>query len=135
MSRDLKIYLALWRKLIREQEKLPVEIVFPTTQQAASFRIGMFKALKPYRHNGRLDMELSQAADLITIKKMNGCVITFDHRTTDTMLDSVVQQMGLSKELLKRSEAEMLEAAAEQSLREALDGVPEPRSTPFFERD
>ena len=62
LSREKRIYLAIWRKAWRDQvETLTVNM--PNKSLALTVRMSMYRTIKPYRTGDLFDDELRMAAD------------------------------------------------------------------------
>ncbi len=65
ISREYRIYLALWRKALHSPE--PVQIMTANFNMAVAMRQGMYRAIRPFRHGEMHDVELLQAADKFVV--------------------------------------------------------------------
>ena len=165
VSRETRIYLALWRRAVA----VPFELKLASPKLAAQFRLACYRALSPYRTNG-LDPELARASEEVSlaISPLDPCILVFEQKRLRTAADEIASQLGLTDEDLFTAEergtierlAEFIQPAApaapamasplpeqSQSFRTVADrsliaessppapAFPAPRSTPFYSRD
>lgn len=69
ISREYRVYLAIWRKAYHERDKglEPIAINASTYNLAISMRQGLYRAIKPYRYGEAFDPELQQAVELFVV--------------------------------------------------------------------
>ena len=132
LSREARIYLALWRKTATEPEGF--EVKFPTESLAISARQGLYRAIKSFRNRPDLDPILAEAADkfVVSIDQAN-CTIYLTPRKTLEVLESQLALLGISEEDLSTAEERKINSSM-QTLLENLE-KPETTSTPFYSRE
>jgi hypothetical protein len=77
LSREKRIYLALWRKAQREQT--PISFKVRDKDTGLSIRMAMYRTIKPYRQGTEIDEELYKAAQnfvLVTKESPSRIIIT-----------------------------------------------------------
>jgi hypothetical protein len=150
ISRETRIYLALWRKAYRERDNPacpPVSITATNLSQAISMRQGMYRAIRPYRYGEAFDPELNSTADLFVVSMPNvpsvdrgkPCKLTFKERKNLDELEKQLMDLGLDAEDLLTSE----EREANASLQALMEPeAPKPlkvghriSQTPFYTRE
>lgn len=140
ISREARVYLALWRKAYNERDSNlpPVTINASTYAMAISMRQGMYRAIKPYRSGLEFDHELTQAAEVLVPmipKEPNASgqyQLIIKPRNTLTELEAQLAALGLSDDDLKLSEERIAELALSQFIEQPTSELtPE---NPFFKR-
>ena len=61
ISRENRIYLAIWRKVAGMEDDLTIKLTSHT--EAVSMRLGLYRAMTPYRSGDMTDPELAAVAD------------------------------------------------------------------------
>jgi hypothetical protein len=144
-SREYRIYLAIWRKALRDSSDPSLPLV---TVNASSFSIalamrqGMYRAIRPYREGEIIDRELAEASDkfvLSVIKQDDGAkihTITVKPRSTLSDLERELLALGIDEADLSTTEEATAKKMMESIMAPEAD-VPElPRkSTPFYTRE
>ncbi len=62
ITREYRIYLAIWRKALLHPEET-ISIKLPTYNLALTTRMGMYRAIRPFREGTLFDDELALAAE------------------------------------------------------------------------
>lgn len=125
LSRETRIYLAIWRKAWRERDITylpPVEVTAANFSMAISMRQGMYRAIRPYRYGQAFDPELNQAADMfvITLPKVKKsdygkpCKLTVRERKNLTYLENDLVNLGLDEEDLLTADERAVNASLEK---------------------
>lgn len=137
LSREYRIYLALWRKAIRGDASELV-IKCPNRHMAVMMRQGMYRAIKPFRNSIEADSELFRAAEKYVVHLISNEDKYDEHRLVfreRLALGILNEQFDFTEiELLAGDERVMFDKA--EAIREKTD--PEKvskRSTPFYERE
>lgn len=143
-SREYRIYLAIWRKALRDSANPalpPVTVNASNFSLALSMRQGMYRAIRPYREGELIDRELVEAAEKFVVSAVRGedptkvHALTLKPRSTLSELERELLALGLDEGDLATTE----EAAAKkhlESLMEPEELLLAPRkSTPFYTRD
>jgi len=136
LSREARIYLAIWRKAYHEREKVdPVSITASSFQTALSFRQGLYKAIRPYRFGEKFDNELQKAAELFVIgiiKQEDPAQphkIILKKRITLNELETELLNLGLDESDLLLPEEKLFNSELVEKAE-----APKP-SNPFYTRD
>ena len=143
MTRETRIYLAIWRKAWKEKDLgLPPVVVKASSRSTLlSMVTAMYRAIKPYRDSkpGFEDSELSRAAEGFIISAPKPApgqphVFTMKERKTLLDLEAELAELGISEEDLMTAE--------ERIQRDSLAEFLQPETKPalraknlFFERD
>lgn len=131
LSREKRIYLAIWRKVWKEQ--LPsLTVKMPDYNLAMSVRMSMYRTIRPYREGTLLDNELRMAADqyVLCLQKSPPAIVVTLRKTADAA-EAAFADLGLDEmDLLSEEEASLLKIA--ESITEDL-AHPEPN--PFYSRE
>lgn len=150
LSREARIYLAIWRKAFRERNSphLPaVEITAANYNMAISMRQGMYRAIRPFRYGEMFDSELNLAPDLFVVvlpkieKSDRGkpCKLVLVERKNLGYLEAELLNLGLDEADLLTQEEKMVN----QSLEKLMQPEPTPvlkvgsriSQTPFYTRE
>lgn len=137
VSREYRIYLALWRKAFQSGEEIKVKC--SNFAMAVAMRQGMYRAIRPFRRGEANDHELQQASEkyVIYMEKAGAPssphFLIFKERKALAELEGMWEDLGIDEEDLllgdERALSDELTALIE-------DGAPIPRpSTPFFSRE
>lgn len=141
ISREHRIYLALWRKAYLEPEK-PVKIKCRDRAMAIAMKQGMYRAIRPFREGKALDETLHKASEKYVIyckplEDPNAIHwLEVRERVALAALESVWDELGISEEdLLVGEERSIMERFSK--LTEEADEKIETQETkpnPFFQR-
>lgn len=139
VSREYRIYLALWRKALKSPE--PVRIRASCLSMAIAMRQGMYRAIRPFRVGQANDEELLQASEKFVVYLNKGELASDPHflvlneRMALSELEMEFDLLGIDEEDLLLGD----ERNIANSLKHLIDGAPaEPvplRFTPFFTRE
>lgn len=140
LSREYRIYLAIWRKAYRERDlDTPlVTVNSANLSTALSLQSGMYKAVRPYRSGEAFDPELQAAAETFVVALPRHVDSSIPHaivlkpRSTLTELEAELEALGIT-------EADLLDPE-EQKAVESIQTLIEPEaskrpSNPFFTRE
>lgn len=138
LTREYRIYLALWRKAERERETPhpAVSLRVPTRSLALAVRTGMYKAIKPYRDTIAHDEELLAASEHFVVSSSQdpdgSYTITLMPRLSLTELDAQLDALGLTEDDLALPEEKSVPKLLEELMapKEATTRV-----TPFYTRE
>lgn len=140
ISREYRIYLALWRKAFLHSET-PLIIHASNFSMAVAMRQGMYRAIRPFRNGLLNDEELRQAADKYVIylhkagSKDSPHDLEFRQRLTLAELELSFDSLGLDEEDLAFGD----ERAALHSLQKFMETAPNEDKplavTPFYVRE
>jgi hypothetical protein len=139
ISREYRIYLALWRKALNSPEGAPtISIKCPNLHSAVAMRQSMYRAIKPFRAGTQSDSELQKAADKFVLylvqaeKAAEPHFIEFRERKSLTILEAAWDSLGIDEEDLLVGD----ERSITEKLHELMDKVPDQvRKTAFYERE
>jgi hypothetical protein len=130
-TREARIYLAIWRKAYDQREDptaSPIVINCSSPNMAIKHRLGLYRAIRPYREGKLLDYALSKASESFVVT-INGLEVSLQPRKTLLDLEASLADFGISEEELLLPE----EREAAKSLESLLDGPALPRKTnPFY---
>ena len=133
ISREYRIYLALWRKATVSAEIVSIRV--SSYSMAIAMRQGMYRAIRPFREGTLIDNQLQKAAENFVVylpkePDEDGIYwLKLMPRAALAELDSMLGELGLEENDLLLVE----EKAVQETLQELLN---EPaRSTPFYERN
>lgn len=133
LSREARIYLALWRKATETPEGF--EVKFPSLTTAISARQGLYRAIKPFRNRSDKDPILAEAADKYVVTLRNEPpALYFSPRQTLEILENQLESLGLSESDLLDPEELNLHRSAQRLIDQAAP-TPSDRSTPFYTRE
>mgnify|MGYP003577595032 CR=1 FL=1 len=136
ISREYRIYLALWRKAYLSEE--PVSVKTPNFAMAVAMRQGMYRAIRPFRNGVMLDNDLLNAAEKFVIylvradSKDEPHFLEFRKRMTLDTLTDMWDDLGIDEEDLLLGDERKIDKALKASLNKT---APKPTKTPFYERD
>lgn len=138
LTREQRIYLAIWRKAYDLSDSQPLVINCSTKAMAIKQRLGLYRAIRPFREGRIFDEGLRLASERLVLV-MKGSdetpwTITFSPRQTLSELELQLHDLGLSESDLLTTEEKLANAAIEE-LVEKPSGQIDRRSTPFFTRD
>lgn len=132
LSREKRIYLAIWRKAWREQaETLTVKM--PNESLALTVRMSMYRTIKPYREGALFDDELRMAADkyVLVIQKSPPAIV-LTHRKSADAAELAFADLGLDEmDLMTEEEVAAMKAA--ETVTKSLGSGHQPN--PFFTRE
>lgn len=147
LSREYRIYLAIWRKAQREiaTAKLsPVVIHASNFSTALAIRQGMYRAIRPYREGHAIDEELRLASENFVISciakedKSSVHTLTLKQRSTLSELEREILALGIDDADLLTLEEKLAQASLGEFLSSptgpAVEFMPK-RSTPFYTRE
>lgn len=110
MTRLDRIYLALWRKAVQNSGLV---IRLPDKALALSMRLGLYRAIRPYRSGKLYDEELYQALSTLVIKVVENnkkITIEFIERPVLYLLEDQLTDLGIEEnDLLLPEEKEQYE--------------------------
>lgn len=137
ISREYRIYLALWRKALKQDEI--VRINCSDRNMAIAMRQGMYRAIRPFRYGQLQDHELITAAEKFVVflggsKEDNSGWLELRPRLTLSEMEGMFDDLGIDEEDLLLGD----ERAANQSLQKLLassDPAEAPRKTTYYERE
>lgn len=136
ISREYRVYLALWRKAIQTGEVPPIKC--SSLHMAVAMRQGMYRAIKPFKLGEVNDEELVRAAEKYVVHLVRGESKSSPHflelreRKALSELEAQWAELGIDEEDLQVGD----ERNVGEKLKELLEQPGEPvRSTPFYERE
>jgi hypothetical protein len=140
ISREYRVYLAVWRKAFQERDKGldPVAINASTYNLAVSMRQGMYRAIAPYRHGEAYDPELSQAVELFVAflpkePTASGLFqVILKPRHTLTELELQLADLGIGESDLLTESEKLAEKSLETLLGTGVSSHQQPN--PFYKR-
>jgi len=143
MAKDLsqlnRIYLALWKKAYEEKDLglKPITINASNFSVATSMRVGLYRAIRPYRNREAFNSVLEAAAEYIvpTLAKpednSDPCVITFLPRKSLSELELQLQSLGIGEADLQTPEEKQIN----EDLKLLAEKPEVRKSNPFFKRE
>jgi len=136
ISREYRIYLALWRKAFLTDTELTIKA--SNLSMAVAMRQGMYRAIRPFRNGQANDNELREAAEKFIIflvkadEKNDPHFLQIRRRATLSELDAMFDTLGIDEDDLLLSD----ERKINESLKKiAAEKLPRQVKTPFFTRD
>lgn len=118
ISREYRIYLALWRKAYTQPANAePIIIKCSSRNMAISMRQGMYRAIRPFRNEQMNDEQLKNAAEKFVVYLSKEHHLELKPRTTLEALDSMFDELGIDEEDLLLGD----ERGADRSLSKFLD--------------
>jgi len=132
LSREKRIYLAIWRKAWREQvETLTVNM--PNESLALTVRMSMYRTIKPYRTGDLFDDELRMAADkYVLVVQKSPPAIVLTHRKSADAAEAAFADLGLDEMDLMTDE----EIKAMTTAQKVTESLASPHiANPFFKRE
>ncbi len=136
ISREYRIYLALWRKAFKLNET--VRFQASTWAMAIAMRQGMYRAIRPFRTDAMLDQELREAAEkfVVVIEKQPDPKvphwIVIKPRMTLSELEASLHDFGLDEDDLLFGDERLIDHALQDLIEE--EAAP-PKATPFYQRE
>lgn len=105
LSREYRIYLAIWRKAYREKDSgsEPVSITVSSHSTALTVRSGMYRAIRPYRTGEAFDDELRKASEafVVSVHKnpdpLSAHQLILKPRLSLTELEAELANLGLDE--------------------------------------
>jgi hypothetical protein len=97
LSREKRIYLAIWRKAWREQVET-LTVTMPNESLALTVRMSMYRTIKPYRQGDLFDDELRMAAEkyVLVVQKSPPAII-LTHRKSADAAELAFSDLGLDE--------------------------------------
>ncbi len=138
ISREYRIYLALWRKAIQSPET--VRIKASSFAMAIAMRQGMYRAIRPFRNGQMNDEQLRDASEKFVVYLEKNPDPKEEHhlilkaRAALSELEASFDTFGIDEEDLLFGD----ERDTRHSLAEFLDETPAVKpitSTPFYSRE
>lgn len=134
LSRENRIYLAIWRKALRDKDTNPLTINCSSFKIALRQRVGFYRVIRPYRNGEAYDSELATAAEQVvptlSPKSDGPATITFLPRKSLELAEAIFADLGLDdSDLLSQEELDSIRAADQ-----ALGTLMPPRANPFYTR-
>ena len=143
LTREARIYLALWRKALKSPDE-PVSITVSSYSTALTVRSGMYRAIRPYRFGEAFDAELQKAAEQFVVSVTKNPDPTTPHklilkpRLSLSELEAEFHNLGLDEDdLLLEEERAVNKKLAEfitPETGEAPKAAPR-KSNPFYSRE
>ena len=137
MSKDLprekRIYLAIWRKVWREQlEQLHIKM--PSYNLAMTVRMSMYRTIQPYREGALHDDELKMASEkyILALQKEPPAIIVALRKTAE-VADLIFADLGLDEADLM-TEEELSSLRAVEAISEGM-AAPLTNENPFYTRE
>lgn len=114
LTRESKIYLAIWRKAAAESG---LTITLSSPVEAQSVRMAMYRAMTPYKNDPNLEPSLSEIGAKMSLVWHRGeSVLHIRDRVTLTSAERLAEQLGLDDDDLLTDSERRMKAAAERSL-------------------
>lgn len=143
LSREARIYLAIWRKAYREKASIiPVTFSVSSYSMALTVRNNMYRAIRPYRFGETLDEELRKASEafVVSVSKnpdpLSAHQITLKPRLSLTELEAELTNLGLDEaDLILPEEAALNSKLSEFITPETPAPKPPRRGNKFYTRD
>jgi hypothetical protein len=117
ISRENRIFLALWRKAIRKEE---VRLKCLSDNQAITTRLAMYRAIKPFRMDEFEDPELYDAANRLAIR-IEGSDIIIVEKTSTITAEAAMLQFGLTEDDLLTPEERVAQSRMEEQLEKLIE--------------
>ena len=140
ISRENRIYLAIWHKAYLNREKPEsVTVTASNFNMAVALRQGMYRAIRPFRNGESIDEELRQAAEHFVVYISREDSPTVPHklllkpRLTLTELELSLSSLGLDEEDLLLTEERALSSELQALMTES--SKPARPSNPFYTRE
>jgi hypothetical protein len=139
ISREYRIYLALWRKALLNPDET-VRIKAPTFSMAVAMRQGMYRAIRNFRNGEASDNELQRAAEKYVVYLEKASAKEDPHwlelrdRKTLAALDGMFGALGIGEEDLLLGDERTISSQL-RDLMEPDDKPTERTKTPFYQRD
>lgn len=129
-SREHRIYLAIWKKAGLMEEDLMIQL--KSYNQAVSMRLGMYRAIQPYRTGKATDPELASVAETYAIHVPTGeNILIIRKKVNLSAAEILMADLGI--------EESDLETFEEQEMRSRLSNIMDETdqseaSNPFYSR-
>jgi hypothetical protein len=139
ISREYRIYLALWRKAVKSPEM--VSITTKDFSMAVAMRQGMYRAIRPFRNGQAVDEELRMASERYVIylikaeDKHEPHFLELRPRMTLAALEASWDALGIDEEDLLLGDERKADASLERLLKESQAPEAKPAPTPFYTRE
>lgn len=142
LSREYKIYLALWRKAELEKDNdppTPIVLEASSFSVALAIRTGMYKAIKPYRDGGVYEEVLTKAPQSFIVSAIKGppAQVVISPRASMILLEAELARLGIAEEDLVSpaeravgEELRQLTKPPSEALRNTISGP-----NPFYTRE
>lgn len=141
LSREYRIYLAVWRKAYKQKDNPihpPVTLHASSLSTALTMIRGMYRSIKPFRTGVQFDADLSKASETFIVSLVKGPTPSDPHslvlrpRVALFELEAELLALGLSEEDLLLSD----EAQTNTELKTFLNETPNLRpANPFYKRE
>lgn len=137
ISREYRIYLALWRKAVLNPDNIVV-IKAPSYSMAIAMRQGMYRAIRPFRNGLMTDEELRTAAEKYVVyldkagAKDDPHELSLRPRAALAELELMFDDLGIDEEDLRLGDERAVLGSLEKLLEKE---KPKAVSTPFYTRD
>lgn len=134
LSREKRIYLAIWRKAWREQlDELVIKM--PSYNLAMTVRMSMYRTIQPYREGKIFDNELKLSSEkyVLALQKEPPRIIVVLRKTAE-IADSMFTDLGLEEDDLM-SEEELSALRISEALSEDITSPPDHEPNPFYTRE
>ena len=146
ITREYRIYLAIWRKAYLEKDApFPknVEINASSFSMAISMRQGMYRAIRPYRYGEEFDPELTKASEhfVVTLPtvapadRAKPCKLVLAPRLALGELEKELLNLGLDSEDLLTHEEKIANIEIEKLSSDEVIEFSKRSSTPFYTRE
>lgn len=137
ISREYRVYLALWRKAVTSEA--PIKIKCSNWSMAIAMRQGMYRAIRPFRHGTMNDEQLLQASEKFVVylecpeskDKSLPHFLVLKERKALAELEEMFDELGIDEEDLLFGD----EMKVQKSLTALIDEHKTPRNTPFYSRE
>lgn len=136
ISREQRIYLAIWRKAWLERDSgSDLTINCSSKSMALTQRLGLYRAIRPYRIGEAFDEELRQAAETYVaclVQDKDKWAIKLRPRMILSELEAELAALGLDEEDLLLQEEKLMS----EELKDFVESPSLPRpANPFYKRD
>lgn len=135
LTREQKIYLALWRKAFKDNAS--VEVNLRTYNEALSMRMAMYRTIRPYRDEELVDEELRLASERFVISVLKDSkTLVIKPRGTLSAAEQAMADLGITEEDLLSPEERLLYSNMEREIDELIQPVEDlgKKSNPFYTR-
>lgn len=146
VSREYRMYLAIWRKAWLEPDNL-IAFDAPNFNMAVAMRQGMYRAIRPFRQGLQIDEELRRAADKYVVyllrpedkNKNSPHRIELRERAALAELESLADILGIDEEDLllgdeRKTAAELKKIMSNVGKPLKTKNLPKSK-TPFYNRE
>lgn len=143
ITRETRIYLALWRKAYRSPDET-ISITVSSYSTALTVRSGMYRAIRPYRFGEAFDSELQKAAEAYVVSVTKNPDPNTPHqlilkpRMSLSELEAELHNLGLDEDDLLLEEERLMNKKLSEFLTPEDDKAPTSAtrgSNPFYTRD